>query len=54
LCRRESVGPKQSALHGAVVLALLMIDPPRDLTLVFVPLALAVGLVLAARWMPGS
>ena len=38
---------------GAVALALLILDPTRDLTPVFVLLALAVVLVLAARRMPG-
>jgi len=38
---------------AALVLALLIIDPTRDLTPVFVLLALAVALVLAARWVPG-
>jgi len=35
----------------AVVLALLIIDPTRDLTVVFILLALGVGLMVAARRM---
>ena len=38
-------------LLGAVVLALLIIDPSRDLTIVFVLLVLAVTLALGARRM---
>jgi len=41
-------------LLGAVVLALLIVDPTRDLTIVFVLLAVAVALVLAARRMPSA
>jgi len=39
-------------LLAAVVLAMLIVDPARDLTIVFVLLAGAVALVRAARWMP--
>jgi len=38
---------------AADVLALLILDPTRDLTPVFILLAAAVVLVLAAKWMPG-